>query len=107
MAITEDARHRLYRRLEEVLGNEEATTLMEQLGHVSWTELATKRDLDLLRLDLDRVAVASKRDIDQALEAQTNRLRYEFEHGLRLQALALFAANSTVAGLLIAAATLV
>ena len=45
MAITDDARHRLYRRLEEVLGNEEATTLMEQLGHVSWTDLATKRDL--------------------------------------------------------------
>ena len=87
-------------RLEEVLGTAEATTLMEQLGHVSWTDLATKRDLE-------QHAAAAKRDIDHALENQSNRLRVEFERGLRMQTFALFAANSTVAALVLAAAKLV
>jgi hypothetical protein len=48
MAVDERARHRLYRRLEEVLGTEEAGTLMTQLPPVSIQDLATKRDLEIL-----------------------------------------------------------
>lgn len=48
MAITEEARHHLYRRLEEVLGPEEASTLMEHLPPVGWADVATKHDLDHL-----------------------------------------------------------
>jgi hypothetical protein len=45
MGVDERARHRLYRRLEEVLGAEEAGTLMNQLPPVGFTDLATKADL--------------------------------------------------------------
>jgi hypothetical protein len=48
MAIDERARHQLYLRLEEQLGPEAATTLMEHLPPVGWADVATKRDLDQL-----------------------------------------------------------
>lgn len=48
MAITESSRHQLYKRLEEVLGPEEATVLMEHLPPVGWADVATKRDLEAL-----------------------------------------------------------
>lgn len=45
MAITEPSRHKLYQRLEAVLGAEEAGTLMEHLPPVGWASVATKDDL--------------------------------------------------------------
>ena len=52
MAINEESRHELYRRLEEVLGHEQAATLMEHLPPVGWADVATKRDLDALGAEL-------------------------------------------------------
>lgn len=57
MAVSEESRHHLYQRLEEVPGPEEAATLMEHLPPVGWADVATKRDIDDLR-------IATKRDID-------------------------------------------
>jgi hypothetical protein len=48
MAISEESRHHLYQRLEQVLGPREATVLMEHLPPVGWADVATKRDLDAL-----------------------------------------------------------
>ena len=48
MAIDERSRHQLYQRLEQVLGEDEATVLMEHLPPVGWADVATKRDLDVL-----------------------------------------------------------
>jgi hypothetical protein len=48
MAIDEESRHRLYGRLQEVLGAEEATILIEHLPPVGWADVAAKRDLDVL-----------------------------------------------------------
>ena len=48
MAIDERARHELYLRLEQQIGAEAATTLMEYLPPVGWADVATKRDLDQL-----------------------------------------------------------
>ena len=45
MATDERARHQLYQRLEEALGAEPATTLMEHLPPVGWADVATKADL--------------------------------------------------------------
>ena len=59
MVVDDRSRHELYRRLEEVLGLEAATTLIEHLPPVSWADVATKGDLAALeqRLELrfDRI----------------------------------------------------
>jgi len=48
MPVDERARHLLYRKLEAVLGPEEAGTLMGHLPPAGWADLATKRDLEIL-----------------------------------------------------------
>jgi len=64
MTITEGSRHELYKRLEQVLGREEATVLMEHLPPVGWADVATKRDLDALS---DRFDARFEREL-RALE---------------------------------------
>ena len=51
MAVDERSRHELYLKLEETLGPDAATTLMEHLPGVGWADVATKHDLDGLRRD--------------------------------------------------------
>lgn len=59
MAVAEQARHALYRRLEQTLGAEDATTLMSYLPPTGWADVVVKRDLDALeeRLGLRFAAV--------------------------------------------------
>lgn len=68
LAFTEQNKRRLHARLCEVIGTEEADILMEQLPPFIWTEFATKRDLDELRIatkrDLDEMRIATKHDIE-------------------------------------------
>ena len=68
LAFTEQNKRRLHARLCEVIGTEEAYILMEQLPPITWTEFATKRDLDELRnsfkRDLDELRIATKHDIE-------------------------------------------
>jgi hypothetical protein len=52
MAVDERARHRLFLKLDEVLGAEDATTLMETLPPIGYDELATKQDLEALKHEL-------------------------------------------------------
>ena len=47
MAISEESRHELYRRLEDAIGSEAAATLMEHLPPVGWADVVTTRHLDL------------------------------------------------------------
>ena len=81
MVLDERSRHQLYLRLEEVLGAEAATTLMEHLPPVGWADVALKRDLDALehRLDL-RFEVVDQRfeAVDQRFEALEGRLDLRF-----------------------------
>jgi len=85
MAIDERARHHLYLRLEEQLGPEAASTLMEHLPPTGWAEVATKRDLDHLRAatkadldrlrsDLDHLRAATKADLDHHAELTGSQL---------------------------------
>ncbi|MFA5884503.1 MAG: hypothetical protein WDA60_11675 [Acidimicrobiia bacterium] len=52
MTIDERSRHALYLRLEQVLGSDEAGTLMEHLPPVGWADVATRRDIEVLRTEL-------------------------------------------------------
>jgi hypothetical protein len=63
MAVDERARHRLYLKLEEVLGPDEAGVLMAHLPPSGYGDLATREDLRLgleglkyeLRADMERL----------------------------------------------------
>lgn len=85
MAITEQSRKQLYDGLEEVLGEERATTLMEHLPPVGWADVATKQDLDHLRVatktdidslraDFEQLRVATTKDVEQLRVAMTKDL---------------------------------
>ena len=95
MAITDEARNRLYNTLREKLGAENAATMMELLPPVGWADVATKRDLDQL-------AILTKRDIDN-LGAE---LRGEWRREMLQQTFALLAANTTLAAIAFAVAKL-
>jgi hypothetical protein len=84
MSITNERRHHLYQRLEQVLGEEEATTMMDHLPPVGWADVATKDDLRMLGLEL----------------------RAEMHKGQRDLAITLIGTNAAFTGLLFAAITL-
>jgi hypothetical protein len=113
VTITEDARHRLYQRLEEVLGEEQATTLMEHLPPVGWADVATKTDISLVRTEIAHLAEANAKEFEHLggtlrLEMHTNTadLRTELHQSLRLQFIAIIGANVSIAGLALGAVTL-
>ena len=102
MAVDERSRHDLYRRLEEVLGAEAATTLIEHLPPVGWADVATRHDLVALeqRMELrfariddrfdridDRFGMMEDRcsRFDDRISAMGDRLMAAFEHELRSQ----------------------
>jgi hypothetical protein len=95
MVLDERSRHVLYLRLEEVLGPEAATTLMEHLPPIGWADVAMKRDLDALeqRLDLrfgafeERVELrfgALEQRIDLRSEALEHKLVAAFRGELQM-----------------------
>lgn len=88
MAITEQSRNVLYQRLEDVLGDEPAATLMEHLPSTGWRDVATKDDLAqleerlTLRFDHDLIRVESSLNermssLDRALTTRMNALERE------------------------------
>ncbi len=60
MAVDEAARHELYTRLEELLGQQPTSTLMSLLPPVGWADVATKDDVRMLGLEL-RAEIAELR----------------------------------------------
>ena len=53
MTISDETRYQLRQRLDEVLGPDDAATLMAHLPPVGWADVATKRDLDHLATVFD------------------------------------------------------
>lgn len=109
MAISEEARHRLFNRLEEVLGAEGASRLMEHLPPVGWADVATKRDLDhsnvLVRRDLDALGADLRGEmatLGADLRVEIAQASAETRAGLRTLFLGLAGLQMSGAGLALA-----
>lgn len=136
MAVDEQSRHRLYLRLEEILGAEEAAILMEHLPPAGWGEVATKRDLDALRAEMNRMGETLRAEMNlmgetlraethgmgetlraemKTLRAETESAKFEVMASLRADlaahtramVFAMIAAMTSVSGLAFAAARLI
>ena len=68
MAVSEESRRRLYRRLERVLGAGAATILMEHLPPVGWADVAPKRDVETLGRRFDQFDRRLERIDDRFVE---------------------------------------
>ena len=78
MAATNPRRADLYARLEEVLGNPHADTLMTYLPQDPGTELATKADIADLGARIDRLAEHMMRGFEQ-VDARFEQINARFE----------------------------
>ncbi len=110
MSVDERSRHQLYGKLEEVLGEEEARTLMAYLPPVGWSDVATKRDLEQLGAELKRENEHVREMLEARMESLEHRLLGTLEARLNAQTRTLVLAMSTlvvsVGGLAFAAARL-
>jgi hypothetical protein len=78
MTSSESARLALYNRLEQVLGHENADTLMTSLPPQPGSELATKDDMSALRGDFHRLEGRFER-----LEDRFDRLEAKMDQHIR------------------------
>jgi hypothetical protein len=72
MAVDERRRHLLYRRLEEVLGPDEAGTLMAHLPPVGWGDVARQSDIEALRREIVNMEQRLSDRFDAKLESKLN-----------------------------------
>jgi hypothetical protein len=98
------ARHELLARLEEILGPDQAATLMENLAPRPWSELATKDDVGLLAADVEvlRSDVSVLRSDVSELRSDISSMRVDMD-GLRTEMRAGFAHLGEVLALRFAA----
>jgi hypothetical protein len=99
MSTDERARHELHGRLADVLGDDEAATLMGYLPPVGWADVATKHDLDVVRRD-----VADLRTDILDIRTDIRELRTDAAAHVRTFMLATSASVLTTASLAFAAA---
>jgi len=107
MAVDERARHELHGRLDDVLGRDEATTLMSLLPPVGWADVATKHDLDSLGREL-RAEIGQLRG---ELRGEIGQLRGDFHRDLgaltRTLVISMLTTVIAVAGLAFGTASLI
>lgn len=103
MAVDERARHELHRKLEEVLGPEEAATLMAHLPPVGWADVATKHDLAQLEERMNLRFQAMEDRIDGMLDRLRGEMFDRMAQQSRVMVMANLGSVLTVTGLVFAA----
>jgi hypothetical protein len=93
MALTEAMRHRLFEHFEQLMGPDEAEAMMELLPPVGWADVATRRDLDVLRRDVDGLG----RELRLEMALLGEQLRSEMHRGQKQLLLAVLGANAGMA----------
>lgn len=126
MPLTEASRKKLYDRLEETLGKDEANTLMEHLPPTGWADVARRSDLDALARrfdevdrhfdeidrhfdeidrrfgDVDRRFGELEERLTLRFDATSDRLRAELSREMRAYGLALITVNASITAMAVA-----
>ena len=84
MAVNERSRHHLYQKLQEVLGVEDATTLMDHLPAGGVGQLATKDDLAAAKGELKQEIQAVRQELNPKIDAVRHELLTEI-HQVRTE----------------------
>lgn len=104
MSVDERTRHELHGRFEELLGPELASAFMSYLPPVGWADVATKRDLDALRTEIQLDLAREISGVRSDLAREISGVRSEMHSQFRSTIFAMLGANATLAGLAFAAA---
>lgn len=86
MTVDDRTRLNLHRKLDAVLGTEEADTLMAHLPPVTWNEVATKDDLDTLGIALHFEVRSMETSLRGEMQTGFAMQRAEFVEGVNRQA---------------------
>lgn len=89
MAISDQDRYEMHKWFEEQAGPGVAGTVMAHLPPVGWADVATKRDIEMLELRIDRLG---------------DQLRAEFHQSLRVQLMVILGFNMSMLGVMLGAA---
>lgn len=102
MDVNERSRHQLHQRLREVLGPEEAGTLMAHLPPGAYTELATKTDLRQLKEELELKMDAMRHE----LRGEIQQVRAHIDKTARTLTLSLVTVMAIMNGIVFTALSL-
>jgi hypothetical protein len=85
MAPREEAHLALLQKLSDMLGAEHAATMMTPYFTVDWTALATKEDLEVVKLELRGELRGEMADLRGELRGEMADLRAEMHRGFAVQ----------------------
>jgi hypothetical protein len=88
VAVTEQARHHLHTYFAEAMGDERAATMMELLPPTGWGDLATRQDLEHVRLDLGKDIAHLTAMTQKEFAGLRNALKGDLDRALRVHTLA-------------------
>ena len=79
MSVDDRTRNSLYRKLESVLGTEEANTLMAHLPPTTWRDIATRADVDHLGIALRSEMQTLGTELRSEMQTLSTELRSEMQ----------------------------